>query len=64
MSPQPSGSMAAYRQRSMFLRFLLRRYRLGIRLALPQRYLGEGMRAAIEEIEGGFRQMIEGWERQ
>jgi hypothetical protein len=26
--------------------------------------LGEGMRAAIEEIEGGFRQMIEGWERQ
>ena len=26
--------------------------------------LGEGMRAAIEEIEGGFRQMIEGWESQ
>jgi len=26
--------------------------------------LGEGMRAAIEEIEGGYRQMIEGWERQ
>lgn len=26
--------------------------------------LGEGMRAAIEEIEGGYRKMIEGWERQ
>jgi hypothetical protein len=26
--------------------------------------LGEGMRAAIEEIEHGHRQMIEGWERQ
>jgi hypothetical protein len=26
--------------------------------------LGEGMRAAIEEIESGYRQMIEGWERQ
>jgi hypothetical protein len=26
--------------------------------------LGEGMRAAIEEIENGYRAMIEGWERQ
>jgi hypothetical protein len=26
--------------------------------------LGEGMRAAIEEIEHGHHQMIEGWERQ
>jgi hypothetical protein len=26
--------------------------------------LGEGMRAAIEEIESRYRQMIEGWERQ
>lgn len=26
--------------------------------------LGEGMRAAIEEIERGHHQMIEGWERQ
>ncbi|HKI67131.1 MAG TPA: hypothetical protein VJ989_07665 [Solirubrobacterales bacterium] len=26
--------------------------------------LGEGMRASIEEIEGGYRKMIEGWERQ
>lgn len=26
--------------------------------------LGEGMRAAIEEIEDGYREMIEGWERQ
>jgi len=26
--------------------------------------LGEGMRAAIEEIESGYRQMIEGWEGQ
>jgi hypothetical protein len=26
--------------------------------------LGEGMRAAIEEIEGGYRKMIEGWEKQ
>lgn len=26
--------------------------------------LGEGMRAAIEEIERGYREMIEGWERQ
>jgi len=25
--------------------------------------LGEGMRAAIEEIESGYRKMIEGWER-
>ncbi len=25
--------------------------------------LGEGMRAAIEEIEGGYREMLEGWER-
>jgi len=25
--------------------------------------LGEGMRAVIEEIEGGYREMIEGWER-
>jgi hypothetical protein len=24
--------------------------------------LGEGVRAAIEEIEGGYRKMIEGWE--
>ncbi len=24
--------------------------------------LGEGMRAAIEEIEGGYREMIEGWQ--
>ncbi len=26
--------------------------------------LGEGMRAAIAEIERGYREMIEGWERQ
>jgi hypothetical protein len=26
--------------------------------------LGEGMRAAISEIENGYREMIEGWERQ
>jgi hypothetical protein len=26
--------------------------------------LGEGMRAAIEVIEDGYREMIEGWERQ
>jgi hypothetical protein len=26
--------------------------------------LGEGMRAAIEEIRSGYREMIEGWERQ
>ncbi len=26
--------------------------------------LGEGMRVAIDEIEGGYREMIEGWERQ
>jgi hypothetical protein len=26
--------------------------------------LGEGMRAAIEEIKNGYREMIEGWERQ
>ncbi len=26
--------------------------------------LGEGMRAAIKEIEGSYREMIEGWERQ
>jgi hypothetical protein len=26
--------------------------------------LGEGMRVAIEEIRHGYRQMIEGWERQ
>lgn len=26
--------------------------------------LGEGMRAAIEEIEGSYREMIEGWEEQ
>lgn len=26
--------------------------------------LGEGMRAAIEEIEGGYLEMIEGWESQ
>lgn len=26
--------------------------------------LGEGMRAAIEEIEGRYREMIDGWERQ
>jgi hypothetical protein len=26
--------------------------------------LGEGMRTAIEEIEAGYREMIEGWERQ
>jgi len=26
--------------------------------------LGEGMRAAISEIERGYREMIEGWERQ
>ncbi len=25
--------------------------------------LGEGMRAAISEIEDGYREMIEGWER-
>lgn len=25
--------------------------------------LGEGMRAAIEEIKRGYREMIEGWER-
>jgi hypothetical protein len=25
--------------------------------------LGEGMRAAIEEIERSYREMIEGWER-
>lgn len=33
-------------------------------LDVPQRYLGEGMRAAIEEIEGRYREMIDGWERQ
>lgn len=26
--------------------------------------LGEGMRAAIDEVERGYREMIEGWERQ
>jgi hypothetical protein len=26
--------------------------------------LGEGKRAATDEIESGYRQMIEGWERQ
>lgn len=26
--------------------------------------LGEGMRAAIAEIEGGYREMIEGWQSQ
>jgi hypothetical protein len=26
--------------------------------------LGEGMRAAITEVERGYREMIEGWERQ
>lgn len=26
--------------------------------------LGEGMRAAIDEIERGYGEMIEGWERQ
>ena len=26
--------------------------------------LGEGMRAAIKEIKRGYREMIEGWERQ
>lgn len=26
--------------------------------------LGEGMRAAIEAIKGGYREMTEGWERQ
>jgi hypothetical protein len=26
--------------------------------------LEKGMRAAIEEIEGGYRRMIEGWEKQ
>jgi hypothetical protein len=26
--------------------------------------LGEGMRAAIDEIKGGYREMIEGFERQ
>ena len=26
--------------------------------------LGEGMRAAIAEVERGYREMIEGWERQ
>ena len=26
--------------------------------------LGEGMRAAIAEIEAGYHEMIEGWERQ
>lgn len=26
--------------------------------------LGEGMRAAIEEIENGYREMIEGWQSQ
>jgi hypothetical protein len=26
--------------------------------------LGQGMRAAIEEIKGGYREMIEGWQRQ
>lgn len=26
--------------------------------------LGEGMRAAIVEVERGYREMIEGWERQ
>lgn len=26
--------------------------------------LGEGMRAAIKEIEAGYREMIEGWQRQ
>jgi hypothetical protein len=26
--------------------------------------LGEGMRAAIEEIEASYREMIEGWEKQ
>jgi hypothetical protein len=28
------------------------------------RLLGEGMRAAIDEIKGGYREMIEGFERQ
>lgn len=26
--------------------------------------LGEGLRAAISEVERGYREMIEGWERQ
>ena len=26
--------------------------------------LGDGMRAAIDEIERGYREMIEGWEKQ
>lgn len=26
--------------------------------------LGEGMRAAIFEVERGYREMIEGWKRQ
>ena len=26
--------------------------------------LGEGMRVAISEVERGYREMIEGWERQ
>jgi hypothetical protein len=26
--------------------------------------LGEGMRAAISKVERGYREMIEGWERQ
>jgi hypothetical protein len=26
--------------------------------------LGQGMRAAIEEIKEGFIEMVEGWERQ
>jgi len=26
--------------------------------------LGDGMRAAIEEIKGGYREMIEGWQGQ
>ncbi|MBK5219310.1 MAG: hypothetical protein JJE35_05950 [Thermoleophilia bacterium] len=26
--------------------------------------LGEGMRGAIKEVEAGYREMIEGWERQ
>jgi hypothetical protein len=26
--------------------------------------LGEGMRAAISEVERGYREMIEGWKRQ
>jgi hypothetical protein len=26
--------------------------------------LGEGMRAAISEVEHGYREMIEGWKRQ